>query len=150
MRHANTLPGLFMVAGLVLSPLAGLAQGTGTSPAMPPSTMPPAMTTPAPTPALAPNALILQRQRMSQVIGANVYNERNESIGEVEDVVLRDGTQPIAVIQVGGFLGMGARYVAVPLAELGWNAERERITMAGATRETLQARPAFQFDTARR
>lgn len=130
----------------------GRALGTGMTPGSttPGSTMSQAPMGASSTPGLAPNALIMQRSRMSQVIGSSVYNERGETIGEVEDVVLRDGTQPIAVIQVGGFLGIGARYVAVPLSELGWNSERERITMAGATKETLQTRPVFQFETARR
>jgi hypothetical protein len=116
--------------------------GVGMAPAAPSATLP--------SSTASANALIMQRQRMSQVIGSNVYNERGETIGEVEDVVLRNGTQPLAIIQVGGFLGMGARYVAVPLSELGWNAERERITMTGASKDTLQTRPAFQFETTRR
>jgi hypothetical protein len=50
---------------------------------------------------------------------------------------------PVAIIQVGGFLGMGGRLVSVPLGDLRWNAQRERITMPSATKEALRARPAF-------
>ena len=57
---------------------------------------------------------------------------------------------PVAVIQVGGFLGMGGRLVAIPLSELHWNTERERIIMPNASKETLQGRPAFSYETLRR
>lgn len=108
------------------------------------------MTAPAPV-SLAPGSLLITRQRMSQVIGGHIYNDRNERIGEVEDVVLRqDAAGPIAVIQVGGFLGMGGRLVAVPLNDLRWNAERSQIILPGATKEQLQTRPAFTFEPTRR
>ena len=113
------------------------------------TTVPERMATAAPV-AVSPGSVLIARQRMSQVIGSRIYNERNESIGEVEDVVLRnDATGPIAVIQVGGFLGMGGRLVAVALNDLRWNAERERIMLPGATKEQLQARPVFTYETIR-
>lgn len=108
------------------------------------------VTAPAPV-AVTPGSVLVERQRMSQVIGSRIYNDRNDSIGEVEDVVLRqDAGGPVAVIQIGGFLGMGGRLVAVPLNDLRWNAERSRIMLPGATKEQLQTRPAFTFEPARR
>jgi hypothetical protein len=92
-----------------------------------------------------------ERPRMSQIIGANVYNERNERIGEVDDVLLRGDAagagfaSPVAVIQVGGFLGMGGRLVVVPLNDLAWNTERGRMVLPGATKEELGRRPAFEY-----
>jgi sporulation protein YlmC with PRC-barrel domain len=88
-------------------------------------------------------------QRVSQIIGSRVYNDRNEAIGEVDDVIL-SGTAHTAVISVGGFLGLGARLVQVPLADIRWNAERERMMLPGATKEQLQSRPAFDYATLRR
>ena len=106
------------------------------------------MAAPAP---VVPGSLLITRQRMTQVIGGNIYNDRNDRIGEVEDVVLRqDAMGPIAIIQVGGFLGMGGRLVAVPLNDLRWNAERSQIMLPGATKEQLQTRPAFTFEPTRR
>lgn len=52
---------------------------------------------------------------------------------------------PVALIQVGGFLGLAGRLVSVLLGDLRWNAERERITMPSATKEALRARPAFDY-----
>lgn len=96
-------------------------------------------------------AIVSPRPRMSQVIGARVYNAEGESIGSVEDVMLgAAATNAMAIIQVGGFLGMGGRLVAVPLAELLWNADRERIMLPGATKDELRGRPEFKFPEARR
>jgi hypothetical protein len=89
--------------------------------------------------------------RMSQIIGAKVYNDRNESIGEVEDVVLQGvASGPVAVLQIGGFLGLGGRLVSVPLNDLHFNRERERVMLPGATKEALMARPVFDFASLRR
>ncbi len=84
--------------------------------------------------------------RASGIIGANIYNEAGTSIGEVEDLIIqRDGSAPVAVVSVGGFLGMGARLVAVPLAELRFAEDNARWTLHGATKESLQARPVVSF-----
>ncbi len=142
------------------------------APAMTPGTTTPAPTATVPTPTPPPTAtagaasaapmgglvtipgtVLHERARMSQIIGARVYNEQNENIGEVDDVLLRGvsgtGSQsgPVAVLQVGGFLGIGARLVLVPLNDLRWNAERERVMLPGATRDSLQSRPAFSYST---
>ncbi len=86
--------------------------------------------------------------RASNIIGANIYNEEGTSIGEVEDLIVqRDGAAPMAVVSVGGFLGLGARLVAVPLAELRFATDNSRWTLRGATKESLQARPVVEFAT---
>ena len=46
--------------------------------------------------------------RASQVLGSTVVNDRNETIGKIDDLlVTRDGKEPYPVLSVGGFLGMG-------------------------------------------
>ena len=102
---------------------------------------------------MTPGAAALARPRLSQIIGGHVYNDRNERIGEVDDILLSPpgglvpttGSGPTAIIQVGGFLGLGGRLVTLPLGDLRWNAEREQIVMPGATKESLGARPAFEY-----
>ncbi len=50
----------------------------------------------------------------SKLVGINVYNNHNESLGEIEDLVIENGhTITGVVVSVGGFLGMGESYVAV-------------------------------------
>ncbi|MBP0447032.1 PRC-barrel domain-containing protein [Roseomonas sp. SSH11] len=100
------------------------------------------------TAATAPAA---QTERVSRIIGSNVYNERNESIGSIDDVILPSGnSSPLAIVSVGGFLGIGAKLVAVPMSDLRWSAADNRWTITGATRESLTSLPAYSYDAARR
>src|SRR5258708_7053944 len=63
----------------------------------------------------------------SKVIGLNVYNDQNEKIGSIKDLMVdKSGTIASAVIGVGGFLGMGERDVAVKFADLKWSNEPVR------------------------
>jgi|HubBroStandDraft_6_1064221.scaffolds.fasta_scaffold114551_2 hypothetical protein len=55
--------------------------------------------------------------RASQLIGSTVYDVQNRNIGSVNDVILdRDGRVAAVVLDVGAFLGLGGRYVAVQQA----------------------------------
>lgn len=125
------------------------------------ATQPHSTTAQAPSPSAATTTLavtagsvVTERPRLSQIIGGHVYNERNERVGEVDDVILAtpSGTSqaPMAIIQVGGFLGMGGRLVSVPLNDLRWNTENNRIVMPGATKEALQSRTPFDYNSLRR
>ena len=101
--------------------------------------------TPQPTRSAATQE-VPPRNRASVIIGANIYNEAGTSIGEVEDLIIRrDGSAPVAVVSVGGFLGVGARLVAIPLAELRFAESDARWTLRDATKEGLQVRPVVSF-----
>jgi sporulation protein YlmC with PRC-barrel domain len=57
--------------------------------------------------------------RASKVVGLNVYNAQNENVGSINDLLVdKGGNIKAAVISVGGFLGMGARLVAVPFDKM--------------------------------
>jgi sporulation protein YlmC with PRC-barrel domain len=57
--------------------------------------------------------------RLSSFKGLNVYNEANEKVGDINEVILsRDGRATAAVIGVGGFLGVGEHSVAVPFDQI--------------------------------
>ena len=57
--------------------------------------------------------------RASKVVGLSVYNDRNENLGAINDLIMdRNGSIKAAVLGVGGFLGMGAHLVAVPLDKI--------------------------------
>jgi hypothetical protein len=97
------------------------------------------------------SAALQNGRRASRVIGSNVYNEDNDSIGEVDDIIVpQAGGQPVAIISVGGFLGIGARLVAVPYQRLQFNAERERWMLPGATKESLESLPAHEYQDGNR
>jgi sporulation protein YlmC with PRC-barrel domain len=59
--------------------------------------------------------------RASKLIGINVYNEANEKIGDIEELIVDKSSKvENVVLGVGGFLGMGEHYVAVPMEKLKW------------------------------
>lgn len=54
--------------------------------------------------------------RTSKLVGLNVYNDSNESLGSINDILTdKSGDIKAVVIGVGGFLGVGEHLVAVPL-----------------------------------
>jgi PRC-barrel domain protein len=57
--------------------------------------------------------------RTSKVVGSSVVNEVNETVGTIDDLIVTPGDKvPFAVLSVGGFLGMGTKYVVVPFNSL--------------------------------
>ncbi|SFI24931.1 PRC-barrel domain-containing protein [Bradyrhizobium sp. cf659] len=57
--------------------------------------------------------------RASKMAGLKIYNEANENIGSINDLLMdKSGAIKIAVVGVGGFLGMGEHLVAVPYDKL--------------------------------
>ena len=59
--------------------------------------------------------------RSSKLIGLNVYNDNNEKIGDIQELIVdKSGKIDNIVLGVGGFLGMGEHYVAVPMEKLKW------------------------------
>jgi sporulation protein YlmC with PRC-barrel domain len=59
--------------------------------------------------------------RASELVGLNVYNEADEKIGDVNDVILdSSGKVASVIVGVGGFVGMGEHYVAIAFDKLKW------------------------------
>lgn len=83
--------------------------------------------------------------RASRLIGATIHNDKKKPIGTVNDLIVStDGRVNLAIIDVGGFLGLGAKHVAIPtkLFERGAN---NTIVLAKATQADLKAMPAFHY-----
>ena len=81
--------------------------------------------------------------RASKMISSTVYDVQNRSIGHVKDLVLDRGGQVASVIvDVGVFLGMGGKYVAVNLRDL--KSDHNRLTL-DLTKEQLQQAPSLQL-----
>lgn len=75
--------------------------------------------------------------RASQLDGVDVYNQNNERIGEIDDVLVdKSGKVEAVVIGVGGFLGIGERNVAVPFDALQWQMEEPRTAATTTTGTT--------------
>ena len=59
--------------------------------------------------------------RTSKMIGLNVFNNSNEKIGAISELIVdRSGKLQAAVVGAGGFLGLGERDVAVPYDQINW------------------------------
>ena len=85
--------------------------------------------------------------RTSKVVGSTVVNEANETVGTIDDLIVTPGEKvPFAVLSVGGFLGMGSKYVVVPFSSL--EVKDKRMVLPGATKDTLKALPEFKYNTA--
>lgn len=62
--------------------------------------------------------------RASKVVGLSVYNDNNEKLGSINDLLMdKSGNIKAVVLGVGGFLGMGAHLVAVPLDKVKFSSE---------------------------
>ena len=82
--------------------------------------------------------------RASKVIGSNVVNEANETIGKIDDLlVTRDGKEPYAVLSIGGFLGIGTHMVIVRYDSLKF--ADNKVVLPGGTKDGLRMLPAFQY-----
>jgi putative membrane protein len=78
----------------------------------------------------------------------NVYDSANNTIGEVSDILLDKNGQVTAVIlSVGGFLGLGGKYVAVPFNALQVTEKNgKRYLVMDTTKEALTSAPGYQYD----
>ena len=71
--------------------------------------------------------------RASKMAGLKIYNDANENVGSINDLLMdKNGDVKIAVIGVGGFLGMGEHLVAVPYDKLKFVNEAVAYTGTGA------------------
>ena len=83
--------------------------------------------------------------RASKLLGSEIYNHKGEKIGKIDDFIVGSEEEvSVAIVAVGGFLGMGKRMVAVP-AELFESNAQGQVVLPGATRDRLKALPAFQY-----
>lgn len=84
--------------------------------------------------------------RASKLIGATVVNDKNQSIGHLDDLIITPNQQVLfAVISVGGFLGINGRLVAVPFSSLKIDDKNNKVVLPGATKEALTKLPAFHY-----
>ena len=89
--------------------------------------------------------------RGSKLIGVDVYNEQNEKIGDIDEILLdASGKVASVVIGVGGFLGIGERNIMVDMTKLKFVDEPARTTATRTTTTGTGDRPATQTTTTAR
>jgi sporulation protein YlmC with PRC-barrel domain len=90
-------------------------------------------------------AAVAKGFRAKKLLGSTVTNEKRESIGSLDDLVLDEKKQIFAVLQVGGFLGLGGHLIAVPYESLKITDDGKNIELPGASRDALTALAEFHY-----
>ena len=87
--------------------------------------------------------------RASKIVGSSVYNDHDEKIGSVDDLVIGSDKTLNAVVSVGGFLGMGSKMVKVPFDKLQFGNTKDssdnRVVMPGVTKDSLNGMPDYHY-----
>lgn len=83
----------------------------------------------------------------STLVGADVRNPQDESLGDLKDVMLDSASGKIAygILSFGGLLGIGNKLFAVPWSAFRVDAEREQLVL-DVPRERLKDAPGFDAD----
>ena len=136
--RAKPLVAIILFAVAALAAAASQAQN---DPASPPATK-------EPTP--PPSVTIIGARDAHGVLGRDVRSPADENMGRIVDVIVdRGGQVRAAVIDFGGFLGVGSRKIVVD-----WNAlhfgrianKRDSITLE-LTKDQVTAAPEYKEDT---
>jgi sporulation protein YlmC with PRC-barrel domain len=92
-------------------------------------------------------SVVAQGYRLSKLIGSSVINDKNEKIGTIDDLIADKDKKLLsfAVLQVGGFLGVGGRLVAVPFDSLVIDDKAGKVTLPGATKDELKNLSQFNY-----
>ena len=93
--------------------------------------------------AMAPSELLA-----SDLTGMEVRNSAGENLGDINDLVLDNAGQPtVAIIGVGGFLGLGEKDVGVPFEALAFADAQDgsRVARLDVTKDALTSAPNFVY-----
>jgi sporulation protein YlmC with PRC-barrel domain len=153
-----------MIAVVAFAALPALADQAAQTPAAPPasesSEAPPQPSAPPSSqPASQPTGVVATTNnpnlavatiklesgvRAGKIIGEAVQNDQNQRVGTVDDLILSPESKvTMAIVSVGGFLGMGSKLVAVPWQQL--TTAGDHLVLPGATKASLNAAPTFQY-----
>ncbi len=79
-----------------------------------------------------------------QIPGKAVYNEKNERVGTIDDIIVTpERAVSYVIVGAGGFVGVGRHDVAIPVERL--RVQDGKFVLAGATKEAVKALPKFEY-----
>ncbi len=84
----------------------------------------------------------------SKLKGLNITNQENSTVGEITDIAIKNDKIDAFILSVGGFLGMGERYVAVSpnsVAITHDTANDKWVAKMNTTKDALKAAPEFKY-----
>jgi len=101
----------------------------------------------APNPSSNPNLSSSHILSSSTISGDKVVSRQGEDLGDIKDLMIDvdNGRVAYAVLEFGGFLGMGSKLFAVPLSAMEIDTENHRFVF-DQSKETLESAPGFDKD----
>lgn len=79
-----------------------------------------------------------------KILGHDVYNDKGEKIGSIDDLILgQDKASSFVIIGAGGFLGIDRHDVAIPAKQL--QEKDGKLILPGATKDAVKAMPRFKY-----
>jgi sporulation protein YlmC with PRC-barrel domain len=93
---------------------------------------------------VAETQLLTPGWRATKLIGTDVRNDADKKVGKIDDLIISpDGNLSVAVIDVGGFIGVDTRKVAIPVRNF-QKLQGDKAILA-ATAEELKKLPEFKY-----
>ena len=147
-------------AAAALLATGAMAQNTTTDPSTPPAVTLPKDTTTTTTKTVTSTTEAIQftssvaadQLVVSKLTGTDVRNSAGENLGDINDVIVdKTGKPTVAIIGVGGFLGIGEKNVGVPFQALEFTVSTEtkaQVARLDVTKEALKAAPTFVYSDA--
>ena len=136
-----------MAAAALLALTVAVTAAFAEEGAAPAETTPPADSTPPAAKPVTPEVTILNKHEVEGVLGREVRSSTDEKMGRIVDVLVdRSGEVRAAIIDFGGFLGLGSRKIAVDWNALHFPAPGKpgsRIALE-LTRDQVKAAPEYQ------
>ncbi|KQP75772.1 photosystem reaction center subunit H [Methylobacterium sp. Leaf111] len=83
------------------------------------------------------------------LIGLNVVDGTNSNVGDIKDLVIEKGRLTGYIMSVGGFLGVGERYVVVDPSSVALTYDagaKKWKASVNASKDALKAAPEFKYD----
>jgi len=96
-----------------------------------------------------PTMTVFDHQEVQGILGREVRSGANENMGRIVDVIVdRSGQVRAAIIDFGGFLGVGSRKIAVAWDALRFQPDAKKVERIGLelTRDQVQAAPEYKED----
>ena len=84
----------------------------------------------------------------SKLKGLSVTNQKNETVGEITDIAMKNTAVDALILSVGGFLGMGEHYVAVSPSSVKVSYDQKNdkwLATMNTTKDALKAAPEFKY-----
>lgn len=137
----SKISALSLAASLLLTFPAAAQTTTPQTPNMPSASG----TTAAPQ---AVQSIPAQSMALSDFYRQNVYDKANEKIGDISDVLFDSSKKAsLAIIGVGGFLGIGEKNVAVPFESIQRSVRDGKVTLTmDANKDQLKAAQGLRYD----